>query len=205
MVQVDQKLGHVEKSSKKQQKNKLDPACVPDAEGSKSQNSGYKHTALAPGVVKATRSRGSLSSIRLVYLLSEHNVVLPASKGNSKGNTWAHVQFSPVLQRPPQGQPAAPLRKITNFYHMHREICLFLNGFQAGQPRAICSQQRQRQEPGRHTCSHASALPFAGGLGPSRQPWDSFKVCSKSHILLFIESRLGSLRRNIQSPRKQSS
>lgn len=134
--------------------------------------------------MKVTGSRGSLSSTMPRYLLSEHNVVLPAGKGN----TCACVQFFAMFQRPLLGQPAEPLRKKTNFYHMRREICLFLNGFQAGQAEK----------------SHLLLAAAAAGTGaahllarmgsslcwlprPSCLPWDSFQMCSESHILLLTE------------------
>lgn len=93
---------------------------------------------------------------------------------------------------------------------MSREICLFLNEFQAAQAEeshllaaAVAAAAAARTRAAHLIASIQSSL--AGSLGPSCLPWDSFKVCSKSHILLLTESRLGNLKRNIQSLRKQGS
>lgn len=101
---------------------------MPDAERSKSQNSGYKRTALAMGVVKARGHRGSPSSNVPMYLLSEHSAVLPAREGNP----CACVQFSPGSEAS-SGATGLDFKKENTFYPMSREICLFLNGFQTGQ------------------------------------------------------------------------
>lgn len=100
----------------------------PDAERSKSQNSGCKRTVLAMGLVKARGSRGSPSSNMLMHLFSEHSVVLPARNGKP----CARVQFFPGSEAS-SGATGLAFKKENTFYPMHREICLFLNGFQAGQ------------------------------------------------------------------------
>lgn len=52
----------------------------------------------------------------------------------------------------PSGAPSIVFKEENSFYHMSREICLFLNGFKPDRLRhAICSQQ---QQPQACSCAH---------------------------------------------------
>lgn len=80
-------------------------------------------SSLARRAAKATSSRGSLSSDVLTYPPSEQD-----AQDCFQEKEPCTCSVLPYNSEAPLGQPAQPLKKKTNFYHVSREICLFLNG-----------------------------------------------------------------------------